>query len=63
MLQEIDFSTPTLHCVLGIEREEENSASFTRGERLRDKLQYFYMNTKAPSAAAEKQDTADDTSA
>lgn len=63
LLQEIDFSTPTFHCFLGIGKEEENSTSVTREERPRDKVQHSCMNTKAPSAAAKKQGTADDTSA
>lgn len=54
LLPEIDFSAPTFHCFLGIEREEEISTTVTREERPRGKLRHSRMSTKAPSAAAEK---------
>lgn len=54
LLQESDFSTPTFHCFLGIEREEKNSTSVTRERRPRDKLQHSCMNTKSPSAATKR---------
>lgn len=53
LLQEIDFSTSTFQYFLRMEREEENSTSVTKQERLGGELRHSCMNTKAPSAAAE----------